>query len=305
MIKDKSSYALSELGARIRTARMERGMTQSELAGGDITRNMLSRIENGAALPSLPSLCAIAARLDLPVSALLDDPTEYATHRLYGELRDLIEKRDFKKAVSVFDGLDIKTLGSDMRQMLSKAFTEYAFICYSEGRLTDAAALIVRVENIGIGSEKSLVLKELIQSCQAIEAKSTEAIPTEELRRLIFSGADEAVYLYSLKLLEGLEPVSFSVPHERAGELRASITPLIEGIKNGVYKAHIEAKLDMISAEYLAAKATLLKIAKDDVPPPILWAIYADIEYCSKCCYDFENANKYSGLRLELIKKIT
>lgn len=305
MIKDKSSAALCELGSRIRSARTQRGMTQTELAGGDITRNMLSRIENGAALPSLPSLCAIAARLDLPVSALLDDPAEYSAHRLYGELRGHIEKKDYKKAVEIFDGLELKSLGQDMLAMLSEAFCEYAFVCYNEGRLTDAKALIRRIESIGIHYEKAIILGELIQSCQAIEPESTDAIPAEELRRLIFSGADEAVYIYALKCLDGLESVSFSVPHERAGELRLRITPLIEGIKNGIYRAHIGAKLDMISAEYLAAKATLLKIATDDVPPPILWAIYTDIEYCSKCCYDFENAYKYSGLRLELIKKIT
>lgn len=42
-----------DIGKKIREIRTEKLMTQSQLAGDEITRNMLSRIENGAALPSL------------------------------------------------------------------------------------------------------------------------------------------------------------------------------------------------------------------------------------------------------------
>ena len=45
-----------ELGNKIRTLRKKQNMTQSELAGEHITRNMLSKIENGEALPSLDTL---------------------------------------------------------------------------------------------------------------------------------------------------------------------------------------------------------------------------------------------------------
>ena len=43
-----------DLGARVRELRLKRGMTQKELAGGHITRNMLSLIESGSASPSVP-----------------------------------------------------------------------------------------------------------------------------------------------------------------------------------------------------------------------------------------------------------
>ena len=61
----------------------------------------------------------------------------------------------------------------------------------------------------------------------------------------------------------------------------------------------------MADADYLAAKAVLLKLtALPDVPISVLYELYMDLELCCKCCGDFENAYKYSGMRLELIKKI-
>ena len=44
---------MDKIGEKIKALRISKRMTQSELAGDQITRNMLSLIENGSALPSL------------------------------------------------------------------------------------------------------------------------------------------------------------------------------------------------------------------------------------------------------------
>lgn len=62
-----------ELGQRIRQARLEAGLSQRQLCGDTITRNMLSLIENGSARPSMDTLCCLAARLDKPVSFFLEE----------------------------------------------------------------------------------------------------------------------------------------------------------------------------------------------------------------------------------------
>ena len=59
------------VGEKIRNLRLEKLMTQADLAGDQITRNMLCTIERGAALPSLPTACYIAGRLSVPVGYLL------------------------------------------------------------------------------------------------------------------------------------------------------------------------------------------------------------------------------------------
>lgn len=57
-----------ELGEKLKAARLEAGLSQRQLCGDVITRNMLSQIENGSAKPSYATLQALCARLGKPVS---------------------------------------------------------------------------------------------------------------------------------------------------------------------------------------------------------------------------------------------
>lgn len=61
------------LGEKLRQTRLEQGMTQRQLCGDSITRNMLSQIENGTASPSVSTLCYLAHRLQKPVSYFLEE----------------------------------------------------------------------------------------------------------------------------------------------------------------------------------------------------------------------------------------
>ena len=61
------------LGEKIKLARLAKKITQSQLAGDKVTRNMISRIETGTANPSLDTIKYLAQRLSLPVSYLLSE----------------------------------------------------------------------------------------------------------------------------------------------------------------------------------------------------------------------------------------
>ena len=62
---------MMELGKRIFQARLEAGMSQRQLCGDTVTRNMLSLIENGSAQPSMDTLRIFAQRLGKPMSFFL------------------------------------------------------------------------------------------------------------------------------------------------------------------------------------------------------------------------------------------
>lgn len=64
------------LGQRIKEARLAKKMTQTEVVGSFITRNMLSQIESGNAVPSVKTLTYLAQVLELPSSVLLSDAPE-------------------------------------------------------------------------------------------------------------------------------------------------------------------------------------------------------------------------------------
>ena len=61
------------LGEKIKQARLEAGFSQRQLCGEEVTRNMLSQIENGTAKPSMATLSYFAARLGKPVSYFLEE----------------------------------------------------------------------------------------------------------------------------------------------------------------------------------------------------------------------------------------
>ena len=62
-----------ELGEKLRCSRLEAGLSQRQLCGEMITRNMLSQIEHGTARPSMDTLKYLAARLGKPVSFFLEE----------------------------------------------------------------------------------------------------------------------------------------------------------------------------------------------------------------------------------------
>ena len=66
-----------ELGQKLKQARLDAGLSQRQLCGDTITRNMLSQIENGSANPSLATLQVLSARLGKPLSYFREDaPSE-------------------------------------------------------------------------------------------------------------------------------------------------------------------------------------------------------------------------------------
>ena len=91
------------LGEKLRQARLEAGLSQRQLCGEAITRNMLSQIENGSARPSVATLQYLAQRLGKPVGYFLQEeatlspnlPVMTAARRAYkhrdyaGVLREL------------------------------------------------------------------------------------------------------------------------------------------------------------------------------------------------------------------------
>lgn len=76
-----------ELGEKLKQARLEAGLSQRQLCGDTITRNMLSQIENGTAKPSLATLQALCLRLGKPVSYFWEDAPSENLSLLYKAAR--------------------------------------------------------------------------------------------------------------------------------------------------------------------------------------------------------------------------
>lgn len=77
---------MATLGEKIKALRKEKKLTQTELAGSELTKSMLSQIENGKATPSMKTLQYIAEKLECEPSFLLEEDND--------EIVELIQKME-------------------------------------------------------------------------------------------------------------------------------------------------------------------------------------------------------------------
>jgi transcriptional regulator with XRE-family HTH domain len=91
-----------ELGQRIRQARQEAGLSQRQLCGEEITRNMLSLIENGTARPSMDTLRYIARQLGKPVGWFLEEAAS-PNHDCITEARSCYTQKEYTRALEILD----------------------------------------------------------------------------------------------------------------------------------------------------------------------------------------------------------
>ena len=94
-----------ELGEKLRQARLEANLSQRALCGEEITRNMLSRIENGVARPSMKTLQYLALRLGKPVSYFLEETAVVSPNQeVMNTARRLYDTGEFSKAAEILGG---------------------------------------------------------------------------------------------------------------------------------------------------------------------------------------------------------
>lgn len=92
-----------ELGQLLKQARLEAGLSQRQLCGEEITRNMLSQIENGAARPSMETLRYLAGRLGKPVGFFLDEDTASPNQTLVQKAREAFLSGDCASSLELLE----------------------------------------------------------------------------------------------------------------------------------------------------------------------------------------------------------
>ena len=75
-----------ELGRRLRTARVSAGLTQAELAGGEVSAAYVSRIEAGQRRPEATLLERMADRIGIELAILLEDVPDHGDDELRVQL---------------------------------------------------------------------------------------------------------------------------------------------------------------------------------------------------------------------------
>ena len=115
----------NSLGERLKQTRIEKKLTQREVAGEFITRNMLSQIENGLATPSIKTIEYLAKTLNKPIAyfmeTLVDAPMSCNDVADIDEALTLFENRDYSECKNTVDklieNLDEKNMPANLREL--------------------------------------------------------------------------------------------------------------------------------------------------------------------------------------------
>lgn len=131
-----------ELGQRLKAARLERGLSQRQLCGDVITRNMLSQIENGAARPSMDTLRYLASALGKPLSFFLEENAVTSPNQ-----RVMDQARNEKNSKKVLEILEAYRAPDEMFDREKELITRLATLNLAEeaameGRTIYAASLL-------------------------------------------------------------------------------------------------------------------------------------------------------------------
>ena len=141
-----------ELGQRIKEARLAAGVSQRQLCGDVITRNMLSRIEHGTVRPSMTTLRFLAERLGKPISYFLDETTVTSPNlQVMASARQCYRQADFAGALAILDEYEDPDDTFDDEKLLIqvKCFLAMAADALVQGKKPYAVELLRKAEQAG------------------------------------------------------------------------------------------------------------------------------------------------------------
>lgn len=301
MIKSKNE-SLSRVGTRIKAIRKNKKITQSELAGESITRNMLSRIENGLALPSLQTLVYIADRLSVPVSVLLDDTflSDYTIAEAVRKAHGYMKEGLFDKALEVIqskgipesDETTLITIECNLALAAEKARQGNFFEAYRNFAQAEEKEGCTVYSTAG-----STYISSLYRSVASYMLPLDES--EKKTKPKFDKYIDFYIYLRLIDLFDNGQIVK-----------AVNLAALCE-IEDRILSTHIAATLDMANGKYTSAASKLRQIVEYEEKSPtphgslMLYRIYGELEMCAKSEGDYVLAYTYKEEKLKLYSKMS
>src|SRR6478752_4824856 len=134
---------LAELGARLRAARVDAGLTQGQVAGDTVEASYVCRVEGGRRRPTLKVLSTLAERVGAPLEELLTGMTRdrHAAIQSTIDFAELsLSSEDPSEALAVADEVLDDLVGMNVPDLFESALRLRASAREASGDLDGAAA---------------------------------------------------------------------------------------------------------------------------------------------------------------------
>ncbi len=281
------------IGEKIKNLRTSKLMTQKELAGTEITRNMLSSIENGSATPSLATLKYLADRLGVSAGYLISDGENdeiyYKKYADYGNITEAFKKKEWAICRDLCDECLSDSADYELTYLLAKSSAELGITCFRDGNLKKTVSLFECVSEclpkMIFGAE------DVVSEILPYRGVMLRISPTLEFDIDASLGQDlvriNDIYAYEKALRDG-----YSVPSGFKWE-------------NEDFEYALSAKKLSDSGNFEAAVALYSHICENDtLPKPVMYLIFEDFERCCKETEDYKTAYELSQVKINLLEKM-
>ena len=259
-----------ELGEKLRQARLEAGLSQRQLCGEEITRNMLSLIENGSAKPSMKTLQYLACRLGKSVSYFLEETAVLSPNReIMVNLRQLYDTGNFTEA--------------------NKVLEDYRWPDPVYDRETEILRVLIRLElaKEAIRQERFLYAAGLLKETPVKTAYLAEEL---DRRRLLLLGAvPEETVASRLPSID--EELQLRAEEAIAGQNFAKALHLLEAMEHReTPRWHLLRGQTALGQKSWKEAAAYLHAAESDFPREV----FPLLETCYRELGNFQKAYEYA-----------
>lgn len=288
-----------EIGKRIRALRLSQSLTQAEVCGESITRNMLSLIENGNASPSLPTLIYLSQRLGVPVGYFFSTSDEeiaaYAKMSRIHDIRQLFRDGEYTACIDLCRTLPHPD--DEIRQILAECYLAQANIVCKQNMLSTAESHLNNAQKIlntrPIGSESLASTVDFF--LHLIHGVTGTRIPRDlwDASRYPCSRIPSEVFVY----LRTLDLLSGGNVQETDALLGAGL------IRSSLYLDLISAKTLMVNGQHKDALPLLQKVyTAQHVGFFTAFRALSALEDCASTLGDFKNAYHYSTEKIRMLE---
>ncbi len=292
-----------ELGKKIKQIRVSKNMTQAELAGDKITRNMLSQIENGSATPSVGTIIYIAEKLEMPAGYFLSEPENdfvYKKMLSIEAIKKAYREGDYKKCLEIC-GSALTETDDEIDLILCECYFRTGKEHFSQGKLISAHKAFntslhyaeKTVYNVSWICASCYVYLEFIGLLSpALRFETKEEYESDAA----FTVCSD-MYTY-IKARKYADEKNFEEANKLISFAPFSVSP---------FAKHIKAKLEMQKENYASAYDILYALTEskesDKLGKAVLYMLYSDLEVCCRELKDFENAYTYATQKSNMLSE--
>ena len=292
------------IGERIRELRISKLMTQADLAGDHITRNMLSCIENGSANPSLSTIIYIAGRLGVPAGFLLAEQGDEMAYRKMSNLSNI------KKAYTTGDVQSCRSLclsgcpepDDEISLLLANCDAEIAAEEFWSGRLRSSCRFF---------DEALSYAEKTIYSTDAIEAEIRVYFRfMERISHTLYSDLldeEKALSVKSNSIISRYLDALDALDRGDTSVADTLIEELAQSGENSFFEAHLQSKQLIVQKNYKQAHKALQQLLHDSSTPLNkieLYTVLGDLEICCRENEDYKNAYRFASEKVELVEQL-